>query len=242
MKAFREGYLPDYNICYLEGIRQKDDMLYQTFFGTEACESIRLYLKDRLNKLTKKNPKIVKILDSEPLFVSKNKKMNQRYFSEKMKEVVDNLDLYNITPKSLRRWFNTHLEKNSIKTSVIGRLMGHKGDVKDEYYNEMFEHAKEGEYEELATDYVENIDALVSLGNGNRKYNAVEKEIDDLKIINKGLELTVEELKQDKIENNKKLDDLTNTLKDTQNQITKIFSQIGEEMGKDFQYNGKKAR
>lgn len=109
------------------------------------------------------------------------------------------MDLINITPKSLRRWFNTHLEKNSIKTSIIRRLMGHKGDIGDEHYNQIFEQAKEGEYEELALFFSENIDTLISLGNGNKRYTKIDKKVEKLEVINKNL---VEQLAN----SNKKID------------------------------------
>ena len=203
IKDYREGYLSKYNICYLQGNRQKDGILYQTFFGNEACDSIELYLNDRLDKTNKKEGKdLKKIPKTEHLFTTKGKRMLERYFSEKMKEIVNTLKLSNITPKSLRRWFNTHLEKNSINTSVIRRLMGHKGDIGDKSYNLMFEQAKEGEYKDLALEYFEKIDPLISLGNGNRKYTQVEKRIDELKQLNKDLinQLSETNKKVDKLE------------------------------------------
>jgi len=181
IKDFKDGYLPNYNICYLQGNRQKDGVLYQTFFGNEACNMLNLYINDRLDKINKKgNEKITEIPKTEYLFVANKKRMIERYFTEKMKEIIDKLELGNITPKSLRRWFNTHLEKNSVKTSIIRRLMGHKGDIGDEHYNQIFEQAKEGERGELALFFIENIDALVSLGNGNRKITEVDKKVEDL--------------------------------------------------------------
>ena len=202
IKDYIEGYLPDYNICYLQGNRQKDGILYQTFFGNEACNMIKLYLKDRLDKINKKrSERLTKIKKTEYLFVANNKRMIERYFSEKMKEIVDKLDLINITPKSLRRWFNTHLEKNSVKTSIIRRLMGHKGDIGDEHYNMIFEQAKEGEYDELALFFSENIDTLVSLGNGNRRYTKIDKKVEKLEQRNKDL---IEQLQ----ETNEKIDKL----------------------------------
>jgi len=200
IRDFTNGYLPDYNICYLQGNRQKDGILYQTFFGNEACNMLNLYLIDRLDKINKKvNEKLTEIPKTEYLFIANNKRMIERYFSEKMKEIINKLELANITPKSLRRYFNTHLEKNSIKTSIIRRLMGHKGDIGDEHYNQIFEQAKEGEYEELALFFNENIDALVSLGNGSRIITKIDKKIDDLKDLNKKL---VEQL----AETNKKVE------------------------------------
>ena len=118
-----------------------------------------------------------------------------------MKEIIDKLDLMNITPKSLRRWFNTHLEKNSIKTSIIRRLMGHKGDIGDEHYNQIFEQAKEGEYEELALFFSENIDVLISLGNGNKRYTKIDKKVEQLEALNKELITQLQE-------NNQKIDKL----------------------------------
>lgn len=200
IKDYIEGYIPDYNICYLQGNRQKDGILYQTFFGNEACNMIKLYLKDRLDKINKKgNKKLTEITKTEYLFVAKEKRMIEKYYTEKMKEIIDKLDLMNITPKSLRRWFNTHLEKNSIKTSIIRRLMGHKGDIGDEHYNQIFEQAKEGEYEELALYFSENIDILISLGNGNKRYTKIDKKLEKLETLNKDL---IEQL----AETNKKVD------------------------------------
>ncbi len=201
IRDFKNGYLSDYNICYLQGNRQKDGVLYQTFFGNEACNMIKLYLNDRLDKINKKGNKILtEIPKKDYLFATnKNKRMIERYFTEKMKEIIDKLELGNITPKSLRRWFNTHLEKNSVRTSIIRRLMGHKGDIGDEHYNQIFEQAKEGEYEELALFFNENVDVLVSLGNGNRKFTQVDKRVNDLEALNKNL---VEEL----AETNKKVE------------------------------------
>jgi len=202
IKDYREGYLPDYNICYLQGNRQKDNVFYQTFFGNEACNMIKLYLNDRLDKINKKrSERLTEIKKTEYIFVAKEKRMNEKYFTEKMKEIVNKLDLINITPKSIRRWFNTHLEKNSIKTSIIRRLMGHKGDIGDEHYNQIFEQAKEGEYDELALFFSENIDTLVSLGNGNRRYTKIDKKVEKLEQRNKDL---IEQLQ----ETNEKIDKL----------------------------------
>lgn len=188
IRDFRNGFLPEYNICYLQGNRQKDGVLYQTFFGNEACNMIDLYLIDRLDKINKKgNKSLTEIPKKEYLFIANNKQMIGRYFSEKMKEIVDKLELGNITPKSIRRYFNTHLEKNSINTSIIRRLMGHKGDIGDLHYNQIFEQAKEGEYKELAVFFIEKIDNLLSLGNGNRKISKLDKEIGKIKIENEAL-------------------------------------------------------
>ena len=192
IKDYIEGHIPDYNICYLQGNRQKDKVLYQSFFGTEACNMIELYLTERKDKNGKEE-----LSKNEYLFTTTNgKQMKQRYFTEKMKEVVDMLNLYNITPKSLRRFFKTTLEANSINTGFIRRLMGHIGTMGDNY-NMKFEQAKEGVREALALDFYENVDSLISLGNGNKKLSNMEKEFDELKIRNKGLETTLDEFKSD---------------------------------------------
>ncbi|KKN34847.1 hypothetical protein LCGC14_0789510 [marine sediment metagenome] len=215
IERFRLGYLPRFEICYLEGERQKDDELYQTFFGTEACKMIDLYLIDRLDKINKSKKKnLSEIPQNRYLFAVKEKKMDARYFTEKMKQIVDKLELYNITPKSIRRFFNSTLDGNSINKGIIGRLMGQKGDIRDEHYNDMFNNAKEGEFEELALYYVNKIDALVSLGNGNKKITEVEKEIGRLNKVNEGLNATIEGLKGD-------MEDLTNSVNQIKEMIMK---------------------
>jgi len=236
IRDFKNGYLPDYNICYLQANRQKDGVLYQTFFGSEACNMLKLYLNDRLDKINKKgNKKLTKIPKTEYLFIANNKRMIERYFSEKMKEIVDKLELGNITPKSLRRWFNTHLEKNSVNTSIIRRLMGHKGDIGDEHYNQIFEQAKEGEYGELALFFSENIDALVSLGNGNRKISKIDEKVDKLERKNKDL---IEQLANI----NKKNDELEKEIKDikaTQEQIQLLLRSIARTKDKEIKISDK---
>jgi len=229
---FRDGYLPDYNICYLQGNRQKDNVLYQTFFGNEACNMIDLYLIDRLDKTNKKgNRKLTKIPKKEYLFVANNKQMKGRYFTEKMKEIVDKLELANITPKSLRRYFNTHLEKNSINTSIIRRLMGHKGDIGDIHYNQIFEQAKEGEKEELGRFFNENIDPLISLGNGNRKITKLDKEVERIKAENK-------ELKEKLYDLAKIVENMNKLISDKEASITPKLPKVDfTDKDKEFQEN-----
>ena len=106
--------------------------------------------------------------------------MQGRYFSEDLKEVCKKLELENITPKSLRRWFSTTLEKNSIIKGMIKRFMGQKVDVQDAHYNMILEQAKEGEIDELAKFYYEKIERLISLGDGNRIIREVDKRISQL--------------------------------------------------------------
>ena len=236
IRDFRNGFLPDYNICYLQGNRQKDGVLYQTFFGNEACNMIDLYLIDRLDKINKKgNKSLTKIPKKEYLFIANNKQMIGRYFSEKMKEIVDKLELGNITPKSIRRYFNTHLEKNSINTSIIRRLMGHKGDIGDSHYNQIFEQAKEGEYGELALFFSENIDNLLSLGNGNRKITEVDKRIKELENLNENL---VSELNKTN-EKNSKLEKQIKDIKTTQEQIQLLLRSIARTKDKEIKISDK---
>ena len=92
--------------------------------------------------------------------------------------------------------------------------MGQKGDIRDKHYNDMFNNAKEGEFEELVIYYVNKIDALVSLGNGNKKITEVEKEIKRLNKVNEGLNATIEGLKGD-------MDDLTNSVNQIKEMIMK---------------------
>ena len=43
---FHTGYFKDLNICYIEGNRQKADIRFQTFFNSEACNMLKIYLKE----------------------------------------------------------------------------------------------------------------------------------------------------------------------------------------------------
>ncbi|KKM01165.1 hypothetical protein LCGC14_1797190 [marine sediment metagenome] len=90
-------------------------MYYQTFFNSESVRIIELYLKERLNKT-----------DDSWLFANNkddSKKSRTNGFSEALKIVCRKLDIKNITPKSLRRYFNTTLKRNKIDFEIIERLM-----------------------------------------------------------------------------------------------------------------------
>jgi len=227
IRDFKQGYIKEYNICYLQGNRQKDGIIYQTFFNTEACNSINIYLKERERKGEKiydNNGDYLKKALNFWLFVSKKKtnniysKMQPRYFTETLKEVIEKIDLENITPKSLRRWFSTTLERNSINKGVIKRFMGQKGDVQDKHYNMILEQAKEGEVGEFAKFYYEKIDSLVSLGNGNQKVSEVGKKVERLEIENEALK---DKLTNMKSEYDKKLNDLEDFIKQLDQKISK---------------------
>jgi len=188
--------LEEYNVCYLQGNRQKDGILYQTFLHSEACESITFYLNNRLRKLNNnlsQEKQLKELPKDDWLFVCKRyvngkySKMKPRYFSEDFKEVCEQLELKNITPKSLRRWFSSTLENHSINKDIVKRMMGQKVDVRTEHYNLMLEQSKEGVVDEFAKFFTTEIEHILTLGNGHRKITQVDKRVEQLENLNKNL-------------------------------------------------------
>ena len=151
-------------------------MYYQTFFNHECVKMIELYLKERENK--------EEITNDKYLFVSnKYTKCKANTFSESLKVVCRKLDIKNLTPKSIRRWFNTILTNGGINFQVIERLLGHKIDISKgtAYYDILND-----EYR-FAKEYSEKIESLTLLGNGNNKISKVDKRVSDLEELNKNL-------------------------------------------------------
>lgn len=188
--------LDDYNVCYLQGNRQKDNILYQAFLHSESCESITFYLNNRLRKLNNnlsQEEQLKELPKDDWLFVCKRyvngkySKMKPRYFSEDFKEVCEQVELRNITPKSLRRWFSSTLENHSINKDIVKRMMGQKVDVRTEHYNLMLEQAKEGIVDEFAKFFTTEIEHILTLGNGNRKITQVDKKVEKLEQQNRDL-------------------------------------------------------
>ena len=202
---FKQGYYPEHNICYIDIIRQKTQrkgIKCQTFFNSETCDLIKLYLKTRPDGAPNKSW----------LFISnkKNSKTGKyskitNHFSLSLNEVCIKLNINNVTPKSLRRWFKTELSKRGVKVLFIKRMMGQAIDVEGEY---------EGTFDdpdEFVNEYVENIEQFTLLGNG-KKLNGVDKRVNELEISNKEL---VEQLAN----SNKRV----NKLEEAINKVNKIL-------------------
>lgn len=236
--------LEDYNVCYLQGNRQKDNILYQTFLHSEACESITFYLNNRLRKLNNnlsQEEQLKELPKDDWLFVCKryvNKKyskMKPRYFSEDFKEACEQLELRNITPKSLRRWFSSTLENHSINKDIVKRMMGQKVDVRTEHYNLMLEQAKEGIVDEFAKFFTTEIEHILTLGNGNQKITKVDKRVNDLEILNKQLieqlansNEKISEMEKAIIKVNEILPNLIESNNFFQNQYNTLLSKISD--------------
>lgn len=184
---FRKGYYGDYSVCYVEGNRERTGEYYQTFFNSEACNSIELYFKDRERKGEKIN-------DNSWLFVG-NKKFKGKYtqmkrniFYDDLKSVCDKLNLKNITPKSFRRWFNTELKRNGIDIELVERMMGHKFGISLTYQNIL------DDQDEFTKLYANEIEHITLLGDGNRIYNEIDEKIKNLEIINEDLKKSINDL------------------------------------------------
>lgn len=192
IKHFNRGYFDNFNICYIDGNRQKVDVYFQTFFNSEACKMINLYFKDRERKgeiLT----------DDSWLFVGNRKiqgtytQMKSHNFSDDLRQACKKLGLKNITPKSFRRWFYSELKRNGIDTEVVERMMGHKIGV-SEKYRELF---ADRTGEAFAKYYIEEIEHLSLLGNRTRKITEVDKKVEKLEIENEVLKENIRSVKNE---------------------------------------------
>ncbi|MFX0070154.1 MAG: hypothetical protein ACFFAO_03600 [Candidatus Hermodarchaeota archaeon] len=223
IKDFERGYYPDYNICYIEGNRTKSDIRFQTFFNGEACSLIKIYLNDRKKKGEK--------MDSNSwLFVSNylkpngtGKKMKPNAFSKNLRETCEKLEIYNITPKALRSYFNTiviralHDDKE-----IVERMMGHVGSVSSKY-QQMF-----NDTEEFAKYYYENIDLITSLENTAKTGIFAKKEMlklrEQLLIQDQQIRL----LLQEKLDTKDKISKIEKINEETEAKASKLEKEIQE--------------
>lgn len=206
---FRKGIIGEFDICYLEGIRIKTKMYYQTFFNSESVRMIELYLKER------------KDTNSKSWLFSNNKddskQCKQNTFSESLKIICRKLDIKNITPKSLRRYFNTILKRNKIDFEIRERLLGHKVDIsKGSAYDEILNDSYK-----LAKFYSEKVEPITLLGNGNHRVSEVDKRVKDLEQLNKNL---IGELGN----TNEKLDNILKESLDMKRVMLSLFAKVYE--------------
>lgn len=172
---FNKG-MNEFDICYLHGRRKKNGMYFQTFFNSEAVKMIELYLKEREHK--EANNWLFANIKND------SKKCGFNTFSESIKIVCRKLDIKNITPKSLRRIFNTKLKHGKVDTEYRESLLGHKIDTaKGTAYD--LDLADEYNYAKIFSEKVEH---LTLLGNGGKKLSKVDErlgkltnEVNDLK-------------------------------------------------------------
>lgn len=165
---YKKGYRGNgLNICYIEGFRQKNTQCYfQTFFNSEACNMMEIYLKERELKGEQLN-------DNSWLFVKTRanardsriyNRIERRSFPDALKETCEKLGVKNITPKQLRVWFSSESKSKIEKPQddeIIERMMGHIGNV-SKYYQNLFTNPKR-----FAEYYKKNIEFSTLLGNGD---------------------------------------------------------------------------
>lgn len=192
IQDFEDGKFPKQKICYVEGNRQKPqgNPRFQGFFNNEAFELIEMYLSERKQRGEK-------LLSKDKLFVSNHavkgkegvyRKIKAQAFAEVIRNATKTLGLKNITPKYFRSWFKTTLGLDKIPEDIICRLMGHSGKISMEY-EQIFD-----DLEQFMEYYIEKINDLTTLGNGNAKYKKVSEEIEVLKNENKDLNLKLNDL------------------------------------------------
>lgn len=197
LKDYKEGYFPTDKISYLEGYRQKSGILFQTFFNSEACNMLDMYLNERKQQQEE-------LTDDSWLFVNKNKKVISQLkpfaFAKSLKEVCKILNLTNITPKGFRRWFSTELKENNVRDEFVERMMGHKVMMSQRYETKL------SNPNTFAKIYVDKIEPFTLLGNGKRHYGELDKKVETLEVANNAL-------KNELVNTNKKLDALLDLMK-----------------------------
>lgn len=201
---YKKGFDDEYNVSYIEGIRQKiesKEIRFRTFFNSEACEMIELYFKEREKRegeLLKENDHwIFSSSKQDWLFTSNKKDKNGKYpklketqFADNFKKACELLNLKNVTPKSLRRWFKSHMTNCGVSKFFIKVMMGHQLDVTDGYDTSI------ESKEEFVEKYVKEFEQYTLLGNGTRKITAVEEEIIKLKEQIKNIDDKFKEMKE----------------------------------------------
>ena len=214
---FKRGHFPDYNICYIEGNRVKSDTRYQTFFNGEACNFLKLYLNDREKKREIMN-------DGSWLFVSNyltkegmGKKIKANAFSKNLRETCEKLEIFNITPKSLRKYFNTVCVRSlHDDKEIVERMMGHVGSISAKY-QQMFD-----DVEEFARFYFEHCDVITSLENGGKAVVETKKELTNLRERITQQNEQIQMLLQERVELQKRMDDIDEYNKETEERAKKL--------------------
>lgn len=210
VKDFEDGLYPDLRVCYIEGNRQKSDIRFQSFFNSEAVDFLDLYISERKSKgetITKKSW----------LFADLNGNGEQIYedqFRKQLAKTTKMLGIKNLTPKSLRRYFN-HVGKKLLHadSEIIERMMGHVGSISAKY-QPYFDYP-----DDLAKLYSKQLDSALCLGNGNHtktKITDLENEITEMK----EEMTTVRKLKERYELESKELREEVNTLKDVASKLT----------------------
>jgi len=218
IKDFLNGYLEQYSIAYIHGNRKKVDVYFQTFFDSEACNMLKLYLKERNIEI---NTEINKKTLNDWLFISykdKNRKIKETAFADNLRKVCEKLGLKNITAKSFRHWFSSEIGKIT-EFEVKERMMGHKIEIAGSYA-QMLENAKEGNIQEFAEYYIEKIEPILLLGNGNRKITKLDREIEKIKIENEALK--------------DKLTDLTKTVKGMSKFVLGLAQSVKQDLDQPY--------
>jgi len=200
------------------------------FFTEELTDTIRAV--GGINDLTQ--------LDLTTLFLTRKKiRIHRSDYLARLKDIVKELGLGgNIKTHAFRKYYMGRVRECKYSLSderLIIHFEGHEQNKDtDQAYLRMISDIDTYYREWLKTEIAVCVDCI--------QFDHTNKEILDLKEKNLNLEKQIKIILNHKTESKEKMDDLTNILKDTQNQITKIFSQIGEEMGKDFSIQWKEGK
>ncbi|QEE15633.1 tyrosine-type recombinase/integrase [Promethearchaeum syntrophicum] len=230
IQDFNRGYFKKINMCYIEGNRQKTQARFQTCFSSEACDSIHTYLKDRERKgenLTERSWLFV----VDKRFNDNYSKMSRNLFYDQLLETCNLLDLKNITPKSLRRWYESNGSKDlDAQGSDLFKLtMGHSAVLV-------------GAYQEISHDqesfvnwYKENIESKILILGRNeyiKETNVKMEKITDT-ITSQATKITMlENINQEIIQKYSKIEETNINLKKQLDELNKHFQFIVKSLNK----------
>ena len=187
---FEEGKDSDFKICYIEGNRQKPqgNPRFQGFLNNEAFELVEMYLNERLQHEGA-------LKSTGKLFVSNKARegvygtIKAQAFAEAIRNATKTLGLKNVTPKYFRSWFKTILTASKIPKDIVSRLMGHSGTISIDY-EQIFD-----DPELFMEYYIEKINPLTCLGNGNIRTKHIENKVSEMEKIIANLTIENESLK-----------------------------------------------
>jgi len=106
-------------------VTKKKRVVARTFFGPEAVEALREYLKKREKGTRYLKPE--ELTDSSPLFVTRRKQpLTRSGLSSLVTQLAKRAGLERISAHSLRKFFQTQLEAAGVHPNWIEQMMGHK--------------------------------------------------------------------------------------------------------------------
>ena len=104
---------------------KKTGYIAKTFLGTDAINTLKLYLKKRQKGTNKIAPET--ITEKSPLFVTpKGKRISRETLSNNIKQAFQRYGEQHMSAHSLRKKLQTDLEKANVNVNWIDQMLGHQ--------------------------------------------------------------------------------------------------------------------